>query len=91
MASPGAGAPALKYGYVNTVTPSHGEVKGLIHNKVSSVKDNKIINIDNPINNDNLSNSENNEINPKLEYNNDNHLEKGKQLINLKNRSTIDL
>ena len=30
MASPSAGAPALKYGYVNTVTTSHGVVKGLI-------------------------------------------------------------
>ena len=30
LASPSAGAPALKYGDVNTVTPSPGEVKGLI-------------------------------------------------------------
>ena len=30
MASPGVGTPALKYGYVNTVTPSPGEAKGLI-------------------------------------------------------------
>ena len=30
MASPSAGAPALKYGDVNIVTPSPGEVKGLI-------------------------------------------------------------
>ena len=30
LASPNAGAPALKYGYVNTVTPSPVEVKGLI-------------------------------------------------------------
>ena len=30
FASPYAGAPALKYGDVNTVTPSPGEVKGLI-------------------------------------------------------------
>ena len=29
MASPSSGAPALKYGDVNTVTPSLGEVKGL--------------------------------------------------------------
>ena len=29
LASPCAGAPALKYGDVNTVTPSPGEVKGL--------------------------------------------------------------
>ena len=29
LASPSAGAPALKYGYVNIVTPSPGEVKGL--------------------------------------------------------------
>ena len=29
MASSSAGAPALKYGDVNTVTPSTGEVKGL--------------------------------------------------------------
>ena len=30
LASPRSGAPALKYGDVNTVTPSPGEVKGLI-------------------------------------------------------------
>ena len=30
LASPSAGAPALKYGDVNTVTPTPGEVKGLI-------------------------------------------------------------
>ena len=30
LASPSAGAPALNYGDVNTVTPSPGEVKGLI-------------------------------------------------------------
>ena len=30
LASPNAGATALKYGYVNIVTTSHGEVKGLI-------------------------------------------------------------
>ena len=30
MASPSAGAPALKYGDVNTETTSPGEVKGLI-------------------------------------------------------------
>ena len=30
LASPSAGAPALKYGYVNTLTPSPGEVKGLM-------------------------------------------------------------
>ena len=29
MASPSAGDPSLKYGGVNTVTPSPGEVKGL--------------------------------------------------------------
>ena len=29
MASPSSGATALKYGDVNTVTPSPGEVKGL--------------------------------------------------------------
>ena len=32
LASPNAGAPALEYGYVNTVTPSPVEVKGLIIN-----------------------------------------------------------
>ena len=32
LASPSAGDPALKYGDVNTVTPSPGEVKGLIVN-----------------------------------------------------------
>ena len=31
LASPSAGAPALKYGDVNTVTPSPGEVKGLVN------------------------------------------------------------
>ena len=30
MASPSAGAPVLKYGDVNIVTPSPGEVKGLM-------------------------------------------------------------
>ena len=30
FASPRAGAPALKYGYVNTLIPSPGEAKGLI-------------------------------------------------------------
>ena len=30
LASPGAGAPALKYRDVNIVTPSPGEVKGLM-------------------------------------------------------------
>ena len=30
LASPSAGAPALKYGDVNTVTTSPGEEKGLI-------------------------------------------------------------
>ena len=33
MTSPSVGAPALKYGYVNTETPSPGEVKGLNNNK----------------------------------------------------------
>ena len=32
LASPSAGAPVLKYGDVNTVTPSPGEVKGLMNN-----------------------------------------------------------
>ena len=31
LASPSAGAPALKYGDVNTVTPSSGEAKGSIY------------------------------------------------------------
>ena len=30
LASPSTGAPAIKYGDVNTMTPSPGEVKGLI-------------------------------------------------------------
>ena len=34
LASPSAGALALKYGDVNTVTPSPGEVKGLIEIKL---------------------------------------------------------
>ena len=33
LASPSAGAPALKYGDVNIVTPSPVEVKGLIKTK----------------------------------------------------------
>ena len=37
MASPSAGASVLKYGDVNTVTPSPGEVKGLIKNFNSSL------------------------------------------------------
>ena len=36
LASPSAGAPALKYGDVNTETTSPGEVKGLIKNKKES-------------------------------------------------------
>ena len=35
LTSPSAGAPALKYGYVNIVTPSPGEAKGLI--KINSI------------------------------------------------------
>ena len=31
LTSPSAGAPALKYGNVNTVTPSPSEAKGLIN------------------------------------------------------------
>ena len=31
LVSPNGGAPALKYGDVNTVTPSPGEVKGLLN------------------------------------------------------------
>ena len=38
LASPNAGAPALKYGDVNTVTPSPGEVKGLIFNVLVLLK-----------------------------------------------------
>ncbi len=34
LASPCAGASALKYGDVNTVTPSPGEVKGLIEQQM---------------------------------------------------------
>ena len=37
MASPSAGAPSLKYGDVNPVTPSPGEVKGLISGKILAV------------------------------------------------------
>ena len=37
LASPSAGALALKYGYVNTVTTSPGEVKGLINNILEDV------------------------------------------------------
>ena len=35
LASSCAGAPALKYGDVNTVTPSPGEVKGLSKNLIT--------------------------------------------------------
>ena len=38
LASPGEGASALKYGGVNTVTPSPGEVKGLINKASASFK-----------------------------------------------------
>ena len=34
----------------------------VIHNKVSIVKNNKLLNLDEPINNDNLNNSEINEL-----------------------------
>ena len=34
LASPSAGAPALKYGDVNIETPSPGEVKGLVNLKI---------------------------------------------------------
>ena len=37
MASPCAGAPALKYGYVNTVTPSPDEAKGISNYKISII------------------------------------------------------
>ena len=41
LASPCAGAPALKYGYVNTVTSSPGEVKGLmVHTKQFQILEN---------------------------------------------------
>ena len=39
LASPSAGAPALKYGDVNTETTSPGEVKGLILISLITVKD----------------------------------------------------
>ena len=38
LASPCAGATALNYGYVNIVTPSPGEVKGLINFKIFTYK-----------------------------------------------------
>ena len=38
MASPSAGVPALKYGYVNTETSSPGEAKGLIKNEYSTTR-----------------------------------------------------
>ena len=37
FASPSAGAPALKYGYVNTVTTSPSEVKGLMLSRKSQL------------------------------------------------------
>ena len=49
MASPCAGAPALKYGYVNIDTPSPGKVKVLIKNSIFFSKKNLFliyINID---------------------------------------------
>ena len=36
LASPSAGAPALKYGDINTETTSPGEVKGLINNNTEN-------------------------------------------------------
>ena len=38
LASPSAGAPAHKYGDVNIVTPSPGEVKGLIEYWILNIK-----------------------------------------------------
>ena len=38
LASPSAGAPALKYGYVNTETSSPGEAKGLITVKPGAIR-----------------------------------------------------
>ena len=37
LASPSAGAPALRYGDISTVTPSPGEVKGLIVHSISFI------------------------------------------------------
>ena len=55
-----------------------------IDNEVSSQKNINLLNLDKQIDIDNFNNSEN-EINPKIEYNNnDNHLKKGKQIIHSK-------
>ena len=51
MASPSAGAPALKYGDVNTVTPFPGEVKGLMY------YDNILQNIENKFTSDDYDTS----------------------------------
>ena len=37
MASPSVGDPALKYGDINAVTPSTGEVKGLINSEKENI------------------------------------------------------
>ena len=42
LAWPSAGAPAVKYGDVNTVTPSPGEVKGLMKKSFIRSKNKKI-------------------------------------------------
>ena len=49
MASPSAGAPALKYGYVNTVTTSHGEIKLLIRNDKINSNNNILLEIMNDL------------------------------------------
>ena len=45
LASPSAGAPALKYGDVNTVTPSPGEVKGLTNLNLSNFNTQNVTNM----------------------------------------------
>ena len=42
LASPSAGAPALKFGDVITETPSPGEAKGLINISINNYIDKKI-------------------------------------------------
>ena len=61
MASSSAGAPALKYGDVNTVTPSPGEVKALI-DIIINIKYNLLNKICKNLNMNNLINKYNHSL-----------------------------
>ena len=57
MTSPTSGAPALKYGDENTVTPSPGEVKGLNNDYSCDICRKNILINDFELNSNNLSTS----------------------------------